>query len=208
MRSRLRAKHRSTGPCRRGTVELLRVWRPQHGARPPAVPGLSGLAETSAVARARGAQRNVGWLEGVRQVVAAVRASDVTELELASGEFSVRVRRDPEGARKAAVSGPVGAIETPEDPDARLHRVVAPFTGVFYRSPTPSARPYVNEGDWVEADVGIGLVETMKIFNEVTADCSGRIVRFSAEKSQLEHAGDALVLIEPGERAPAESEPH
>jgi biotin carboxyl carrier protein len=51
-------------------------------------------------------------------------------------------------------------------------------------------------------------VETMKIFNEVTADCSGRIVKFTVEKSQLVHAGDALVLIEPGERAPAESEPH
>jgi acetyl-CoA carboxylase biotin carboxyl carrier protein len=66
---------------------------------------------------------------------------------------------------------------------------------------------YVNEGDWVDADAVIGLVETMKIFNEVTADVSGRIVRFAAEAGQLVHAGDALVLIEPGERATAESEP-
>jgi biotin carboxyl carrier protein len=51
-------------------------------------------------------------------------------------------------------------------------------------------------------------VETMKIFNEVTADCSGRIVRFAAEIGQLVHAGDALLLVEPGERATAESEPH
>jgi acetyl-CoA carboxylase biotin carboxyl carrier protein len=141
-------------------------------------------------------------------VVAAIRSSDVTELELARGEFSVRVRRDPDAAR--AAGWPFTLIESgpSEDPDARVHRVVAPFTGVFYRSPTPSARAYVSEGDWVDADAVIGLVETMKIFNEVTADCSGRIVRFAAEKGQLVHAGDALVLIEPGERAPAESEPH
>jgi acetyl-CoA carboxylase biotin carboxyl carrier protein len=149
----------------------------------------------------------VGWLEAVRQVVAAVRASDVTELELANQDFSVRVRRDPEAAGTAAALMP-GVGEAQDDPDARLHRVVAPFTGVFYRSPTPSARAYVSEGDWVEADAVIGLVETMKIFNEVTADCSGRIVRFAAEKGQLVHAGDALVLVEPGERATAESEPH
>jgi acetyl-CoA carboxylase biotin carboxyl carrier protein len=79
---------------------------------------------------------------------------------------------------------------------------------VFYRSPTPSARAYVSEGDWVEADAVIGLVETMKIFNEVTADVSGRIIRYAADNGQLVHAGDALVLIEPGERATAESEPH
>ena len=85
--------------------------------------------------------------------------------------------------------------------------MLAPFTGVFYRSPTPAARSYVSEGDWVDADAVIGLVETMKIFNEVTADVSGRIVTFSADNGQLVHAGDELVLIEPAERATAESEP-
>ena len=140
------------------------------------------------------------WLEAVRQVVTAVSASDVTEFELSSGDFSVRIRREPHPARAAALAG--------EDSDAHLHRVLAPFTGVFYRSPTPSARAYVEQGDWVDAEAVIGLVETMKIFNEVTADVSGRIVRFAAESGGLVHAGDTLVLIEPGERATAESEPH
>jgi acetyl-CoA carboxylase biotin carboxyl carrier protein len=124
----------------------------------------------------------------------------VTEFELSSGEFSVRIRREPHAARGAALAA--------EDRDAHLHRVLAPFTGVFYRSPTPSARAYVEEGDWVDADAVIGLVETMKIFNEVTADVSGRVVRFVAESGGLVHAGDTLVLIEPGARATAESEPH
>jgi acetyl-CoA carboxylase biotin carboxyl carrier protein len=142
------------------------------------------------------------WLESVRQVVAAVQASDVTDLELASDDFSVRVRRE-------VLSAGRGVSRTPaEDHDAHLYRVVAPFTGVFFRSPTPSARAYVNEGDWVEADAVIGLVETMKIFNEVTADIAGRIVRFAADNGQLVHAGDPLVVLEPGERATADSEPH
>ena len=136
------------------------------------------------------------WLEAVRRVVAAVRTSDVTDLEIANGEFRVRLRREP----NTSVAPP--AIEE----DDHLHRVAAPFTGVFYRSPTPAARPYVNEGDWVEADAVIGLVETMKIFNEVTADVSGRIVAFKVDNGQLVHAGDALVTIEPGERATAEAE--
>jgi acetyl-CoA carboxylase biotin carboxyl carrier protein len=136
----------------------------------------------------------------VRRVVAAVRASDVTDLELANGKFSIRLRREPGPAASTALLA--------DDNDAHLHRVAAPFTGVFYRSPTPSARSYVMEGDWVDADAVIGLVETMKIFNEVTADFSGRIVRFQADNGQLVHAGDPLVLIEPGERTTAESGPH
>lgn len=142
------------------------------------------------------------WLEAVRRVVAAARASDVTELEIANGSFHVRVRREP----SAAVTVVPGQRTATED-ETGLHRVAAPFTGVFYRSPTPTARPYVSEGDWVDAEAVIGLVETMKIFNEVTADVSGRIARFAAESAQLVHAGDPLVLIEPGERTTADPEP-
>ena len=142
------------------------------------------------------------WLGAVRSVVAAVRTSDLTDLELANGEFRVRVRREPARTGESLAGAPPADVQ-----DDQLHRVAAPFTGVFYRSPTPSARAYVNEGDWVDTDAVIGLVETMKIFNEVTADCSGRVVRFQAENGQLVHPGDVLVLIEPGERTTAESEP-
>ena len=129
-----------------------------------------------------------------------MRASDVTELELANGKFSMRIRREP-----LAVS-----TRSPESErvETGFHTVAAPFTGVFYRSPAPSAKAYVEEGDWVEADAVIGLVETMKVFNEVTADVSGRVVGFEVEAGQLVHAGDVLVMIEPGERATADSEPH
>jgi acetyl-CoA carboxylase biotin carboxyl carrier protein len=145
------------------------------------------------------------WLEAVRRVVAAARASDVTELEIANGAFRVRVRREPNTRALPAQPEATPRVEH----ERGLHRVAAPFTGVFYRSPTPSARPYVNPGEWVDAATVIGLVETMKIFNEVTADVYGRIVRFAAENGALVHAGDALVLIEPGERAAAETEePH
>ncbi len=139
------------------------------------------------------------WLVAIRQVVAAVQRSDVTEFELTNGSFSVRLRREPPGATR-------GTRDAHDEDDARLHRVVAPFTGVFYRSPTPAARAYVEDGDWVEAEAVIGLVETMKIFNEVTADVSGRVVRFLADNGALVHVGDTLVLIEPGERATAEAD--
>jgi biotin carboxyl carrier protein len=139
-------------------------------------------------------------LDAVRRVVSVVSASDVTDLELSNGAFGVRLRREP---RSVLVAAPSAGDDAD---DGRLHRVLAPFTGVFYRSPTPAARAYVSEGEWVEADAVIGLVETMKIFNEVTADMSGRLVRFLVDNGQLVQAGDALVSIEPGERATADPE--
>ncbi len=142
-----------------------------------------------------------GWIEATRRIVEAVRASDVSELELVHGDFRVLVRRQAPGvAAPPTPSAPAAPDET------HLHRVLAPFTGVFYRAPSPSAKAYVNEGDWVDADTVIGLIETMKIFNEVTADRPGRLVAFAARAGQLVQAGDPLAVIEPAERTAAAPE--
>ncbi|GAC1316998.1 MAG: hypothetical protein NVSMB2_10270 [Chloroflexota bacterium] len=146
------------------------------------------------------------WLDAVRDIVTAVRQTDVTELEVGNDTFSVRVRREPTQVVLVAVGSGGSGEDIASEDDGRFHRVVAPFTGVFYRSPTPSAGAYVDEGDWVDADAVVGLIETMKIFNEIKVDVAGRIARFTAENGALVHTGDPLALIEPGERATAAPE--
>jgi acetyl-CoA carboxylase biotin carboxyl carrier protein len=143
----------------------------------------------------------------VRRIVAAARASDVAELEVARGEFRVRVQREVEssGILVAAPSATPAALVEYADL-AHLHRVAAPLTGVFYRSASPDAKAYVNIGDWVGGDDVIGLIETMKIFNEVTADQAGRVVALLAQNGQLVHAGEPLVALEPAARTVAEPE--
>lgn len=137
------------------------------------------------------------WVEAVGRLLARVAESDVTELELARGDFRVRIRRRPgEAARPGAPPAPAG-----EEPATEYHPVKAPLTGVFYRSSSPTARPYVVEGDFVEPESVVGLIETMKIFNEVTADTAGRVVKFLATSGQLVHAGDVLLLVDPTEQA-------
>jgi acetyl-CoA carboxylase biotin carboxyl carrier protein len=134
-----------------------------------------------------------GWLATVRRVLEEVGASDVAEFELVQKEFRVRLRREP-GQRPLAqapeASAPSGDLQ-----------INAPFTGIFYRSPSPTADPYVREGDLVEAGATIGLVETMKIFNEVKTEQAGRVVRILAQPGQLVQAGDPLVLLASEERA-------
>jgi acetyl-CoA carboxylase biotin carboxyl carrier protein len=145
------------------------------------------------------------WLDAVRRIVTAVRASDVAELELEHGAFRIRVVRDLSATTSAARSAT--HEPTAELVPSHLHGVLAPLTGVFYRAPTPTARPYVSEGEWVDSDSVIGLIETMKIFNEVTADRPGRVVAFEAQSGQLVQTGDLLVRLEPAERSAAAPEP-
>ena len=143
---------------------------------------------------------DAGWLQTVRRVIEAVSASDVAEFELLQQRFRLRLKRVGSPRGRPATAAQPGEASAP----AGL-QVVAPFTGIFYRSSSPTTEPYVHEGDWVEGGQTVGLIETMKIFNEVTADQAGRIERILVQNGQLVHAGDALMMLVPGER-PAEPE--
>jgi acetyl/propionyl-CoA carboxylase alpha subunit len=135
------------------------------------------------------------WLATIRGVVEDVTASDVAEFELVQKDFRVRLKRRARSADRA------DAADTRAEPDG--NPILAPFTGIFYRSSSPTAEPYVHEGDWVDGGATIGLIETMKIFNEVKAEQAGRVSRVLVESGQLVHAGDALVMLTPGERPPS-----
>ncbi len=82
---------------------------------------------------------------------------------------------------------------------ARLVDLRAPMTGVFYRASSPDAPPYVDVGDFVEEGQIICLIEAMKVFNEIPAERSGRIVEICAESGQLVEQGTVLFRLEPEE---------
>ena len=60
------------------------------------------------------------------------------------------------------------------EPAPGMRFVSAPLTGVWYPAPSPGARPYVNEGDEIASGQVVGLIEAMKLFNEIKSDASGR----------------------------------
>lgn len=134
-----------------------------------------------------------GWLRTVQRVVESVAASDVAEFELAQPEFKLRLKRRVGARFGGGLAAPVADVPAGV-------QVTAPFTGVFYRSASPTVEPFVREGDWVEVDATVGLIETMKVFNEVKTEHAGRIARLLAQSGQLVHAGDPLVIVTPGER--------
>jgi acetyl-CoA carboxylase biotin carboxyl carrier protein len=77
------------------------------------------------------------------------------------------------------------------------HAVVAPLTGVFYGAPSPGAAPYVAVGSEVVVGQVIGLIEAMKLFNEIKSDAAGRVVRIHAAEGALVRAKEPLIEIEP-----------
>ena len=130
-------------------------------------------------------------LDTVRDVVDAVAASQVEEFTVEREGFLIRIRRSHSGTARAGE--PI-----PAPPEENAHTVRAPLSGIFYRAPSPTADPYVHEGDWVEPDTVIGLVEAMKVFNQVTADAKGRVARILVDSGTLIEAGAGLLELDHG----------
>ena len=75
--------------------------------------------------------------------------------------------------------------------------IKAPLTGIFYASPAPGTSPYVQVGGEVAIGQIIGLIEAMKLFNEIKSDLAGRVVRVVPESGALVKAKQPLIEVEP-----------
>jgi acetyl-CoA carboxylase biotin carboxyl carrier protein len=73
--------------------------------------------------------------------------------------------------------------------------VNSPMTGIFYAASSPTSPPFVKEGEPVTAGQVIGLIEAMKVFNEITAPTSGTVTKVVAASGQLVNPGEALIYI-------------
>jgi acetyl-CoA carboxylase biotin carboxyl carrier protein len=132
------------------------------------------------------------------ELLKRLSAEDVQELEVKRGGLRVKVSRN--GAVAAGASAPAAAVAThatAEPAKAELPSVKAPLTGVFYRSPSPQAASFVQNGSIVAQGDVIGLIEAMKLFNEIRSTMSGKVTRIFAENGQLVRAHQPLVEIEP-----------
>lgn len=89
-----------------------------------------------------------------------------------------------------AVSAPIAAKN-----DVSLSPVVSPMIGVFYRAPAPGEPNFVEIGDSVEAGQTIGLVEAMKVFNEIAAESGGVVAKIEAQTGELVETGAPLIFL-------------
>ncbi len=135
--------------------------------------------------------------------------SDLTEIEVEAGGTGLILRKaaalTSSGAvgavavaspgAPAAAAGPDGAGPAAERPGRPS--VKAPLTGIFYTAPGPGSAPYVQVGGEVAVGQVIGLIEAMKLFNEIKSDLAGRVARVVPESGALVKAKQPLIEVEP-----------
>ena len=73
--------------------------------------------------------------------------------------------------------------------------ISSPMTGIYYGSSSPSSPPFVNEGDSITAGQVVGLIEAMKVFNEIHSTVSGTVKKLVAESGQIVNPGDPIMYI-------------
>jgi acetyl-CoA carboxylase biotin carboxyl carrier protein len=146
-------------------------------------------------------------LAAVDALAPAFVEAGLDELELSVGDLRIRLARPraaPAIAPEVAPTGAGAPTAPPTDgltpfgePAPGMRFVSAPLTGVWYPAPSPGARAYVNEGDEVTNGQVIGLIEAMKLFNEIKSDISGRITRVLVENGTLVKRKQPLLEVDP-----------
>ena len=122
------------------------------------------------------------------------------------GDLRVRLARPaavvaeppPAAAPAPPAPAPAGDGLTPfGEPAPGMRFVSAPLTGVWYAAPSPGARPYVGEGDEINSGQVVGLIEAMKLFNEIKSDAAGTVTRMLVESGTLVKRRQPLLEIDP-----------
>ena len=124
----------------------------------------------------------------------------LAEAELDGEDWRVGFRRNGHrGDSGGTLTSNPSLVASPAPPVAEKKPsgtpVTSPMNGIFYGAPSPSAPPFVTPGGTVAAGQVVGLIEAMKVFNEITAPVSGSVGEIIAESGQLVQPGDVLLYI-------------
>jgi acetyl-CoA carboxylase biotin carboxyl carrier protein len=136
--------------------------------------------------------------------------SELTELEIEVGGTGLVLRKSsalegaaPPAAAAATAASPAAIADgrptdhgSAAEPPARPS-VKAPLTGIWYGAPSPGSAPYMVAGGEVAVGQVVGLIEAMKLFNEIKSDLHGRVVRIVPDDGQLVKAKQPLIEVEP-----------
>ena len=139
----------------------------------------------------------------IDEVAKLISEYNLSEAELEVDDFKIVLRRQrppvmvgtpvpQQFIEQAVESAPVAPVAAPIQAGTPIS---SPMMGIYYASSSPSADPYVREGDTVTAGQVIGLIEAMKVFNEIQSTVSGTVKKIVAEGGDIVNPGDPLMYI-------------
>jgi acetyl-CoA carboxylase biotin carboxyl carrier protein len=144
----------------------------------------------------------------VRRLVELMKEHELAEVDLRQGEQRIRLRRGQEpvissGFATPLAATPVASTAAPATPpaappvdDASAVYVSSPMVGTFYVSSSPDTPPFVNVGDSIGPDSVVCIIEAMKVFNEIPAECSGKVLARLVENGDSVEYGQKLFKIQ------------
>jgi acetyl-CoA carboxylase biotin carboxyl carrier protein len=150
-------------------------------------------------------------LRKIKKLIDLLEESNLAELEIKEGEEVVRLSRVPKGTpapqmyaapmqvapvAAAPVAAPVAAAAAPVESGLPAgHVTKAPMVGTFYASSTPGAPAFATVGKQVKAGETLGIIEAMKMFNQIEADVSGTVVAVLVENGQPVEFDEPMFVI-------------
>jgi acetyl-CoA carboxylase biotin carboxyl carrier protein len=148
----------------------------------------------------------------VEKLLEWLKKYDLTELTVKEGAFQVTLKKEPQAPSfprqpLLGIDETVAPVAPPREGDppktpaavpeaAGLHEVKAPLVGTFYRASAPDAEPFVEEGDRVEVNDKLCIVEAMKIMNEIESPVRGIVREICPKNKATVEFGQVLFRIE------------
>lgn len=158
---------------------------------------------------------NVFDVDRIRSLVELMEQHDLREIELRQGEQRIQLKRGAEPlvalAPIASASTPsVSQSATPSPPptvtspppisapvdDSKFVYIESPMVGTFYSRANPESPSFVKVGDRVNADTVVCIIEAMKVFNEIAAECSGVVAAVLVDNEEPVEFGKKMFKIE------------
>jgi acetyl-CoA carboxylase biotin carboxyl carrier protein len=176
-------------------------------ARKPTKRG-TAIVLPGSFAGTKSAQDTAAQHRQIQEMIDLLKRNQLTELEIERAGVRIRVRYEVGVKTVAATvteSGPSTAstfsqatpVSAPVEDASGQITITSPIVGTFYRSPSPDADPYVEEGDYVKKGQVLCIVEAMKLMNEIESEVDGRVTKILVESTKPVEYGQALFLIDP-----------
>ena len=148
-------------------------------------------------------------LDRIRQLVELMKEHDLAQVDLCQGPQRIRLKRAAEspgivGHRSSQVSTPsVSDASAPaeshppaDSSDGNVTLIKSPMVGTFYTKANPETEAFVKVGDLVSPDSTVCIIEAMKVFNEIPADVSGRVVAILVDNEEPVEFGKPLFKVD------------
>lgn len=132
-----------------------------------------------------------------------MRQEGLETLEVSDKNSKLKIRRQSDKEHAVPVSrkgfssgGKASKPAAAPTPESSANTIVTPLMGIFYRSPSPSSEPFVQDGKTVEKNAIVCIVEAMKVMNEIRADRRCKIVRILVENGKQVSPQQPLFEVE------------